>query len=107
MQLTMVIGTVIASFFNQKTWMTASWSFSMPAFPAIVVASGIFFFPRSPRFAIIKANRAGNREVGQEEAYRSLMILRNNDTEAVKEEIDDINESLQDNVEEKPWSYVL
>jgi len=107
MQLTMVIGTVIASWFNQQSFMTASWSFSMPAYPAIIVASGIFFFPRSPRFAIIKANRANTPEVGQEEAYKSLMILRNNDTEAVKEEIQDINESLADNVEEKPWSFIL
>lgn len=102
MQLTMVIGTVIASWMNQQTFMTASWSFSMPAYPAIIVASGIFFFPRSPRFAIIKANRMGTPEVGQKEAYDSLMVLRNNDTEAVKEEIADINESLAENVEEKP-----
>jgi len=43
MQLTMVIGTVIASFMNQQTFVSYAFSFSMPAYPAIVVAAGIFF----------------------------------------------------------------
>jgi len=107
MQLTMVIGTVIASFMNQQPWFSYAWSFSMPAYPAMIVAGGIFLFPRSPRFAIMKANRLGTPEVGQKEAYDSLMILRNNDPEAVKEEIQDINESLADDFEEKPWSYIF
>jgi len=107
MQLTMVIGTVIASFMNQQSFVTYAFSFSMPAYPAIIVAAGIFFFPRSPRFAIMKANRLGTPEIGQEEARKSLMILRNNDTEAVKEEIADINEDLAEDIEEKPWSYIL
>jgi len=107
MQLTMVVGTVIASLMNQQPWFSYAWSFSMPAYPAVIVAGGIFLFPRSPRFAIMKANRLGTPEVGQKEAYDSLMVLRNNDTEAVKEEIQDINESLADDFEEKPWSYIF
>jgi len=107
MQLTMVVGTVIASFMNQQPWFSYAWSFSMPAYPAVIVAGGIFLFPRSPRFAIMKANRMGTPEVGQKEAYDSLMVLRNNDSDAVKEEIQDINDSLAEDFDEKPWSYIF
>jgi len=55
----------------------------------------------------MKANRNNEPQVGQDEAYASLMVLRNNDTEAVKQEIADINEDLGEEIEEQPWSYIF
>merc|ERR1712048_1211466 len=83
MQLTMVFGTIIASMLNQQPWFDFEISFSLPAWPAIICAAGIFLFPRSPRFAIMKANREGKKEVGQVQARTALMNLRSNDTDQV------------------------
>lgn len=85
MQLTMVAGTLLASVLNCWPQFNYKLSFALPAFPAIVVALGIFCFPVSPRFALLQGRRLALPDGGADRAWKSLRALRGSDTAADKE----------------------
>mmetsp|Transcript_17274 Transcript_17274/g.54583 ORF Transcript_17274/g.54583 Transcript_17274/m.54583 type:complete len:576 (+) Transcript_17274:3-1730(+) len=105
MQLTMVVGTVFASLLNCRPWFGYKWSFVMPAFPAAVVAVGIFCFPVSPRFALLQAARRGCMDDGVERAWKALRLLRGSDA-AADEELVEIRADLEEEARQAapPWS---
>jgi MFS family permease len=77
-------------------------SFSLPIFPAAVVASGIFFFPMSPRFALLKFKRKQQPDEGVQRAKASLKRLRGNEIEADKE-LFELQQAMDSEVEEAPF----
>jgi len=81
-----------------KYWM----SFALPVFPAAVMASGIFFLPMSPRFALLKFKRRQQPEEGVLRAKASLRRLRGNEIEADKELLE-LQQALDSEVEEAPF----
>eukprot|EP00931_Biecheleriopsis_adriatica_P050030 TRINITY_DN28954_c0_g1_i1.p1 TRINITY_DN28954_c0_g1~~TRINITY_DN28954_c0_g1_i1.p1 ORF type:complete len:587 (-),score=82.65 TRINITY_DN28954_c0_g1_i1:487-2247(-) len=103
MQLTCVFGSVVASLLNTQPWFDYRMSFSLPVIPAIIVAAGIFSFPMSPRFAILKYNRQGAPEEGLRCAEASLRILRSSEEE-VKAELKELQESCRETEKVRPWS---
>merc|ERR1712193_112877 len=82
---------------------TYSMSFALPVFPAAIVAAGIFFFPMSPRFALLKFKRLQKPDEGVQRAKQSLKRLRGNEVEADKE-LFELQEALNEESEEAPWS---
>eukprot|EP00411_Alexandrium_monilatum_P076721 CAMPEP_0175495974 /NCGR_PEP_ID=MMETSP0096-20121207/4065_1 /TAXON_ID=311494 /ORGANISM="Alexandrium monilatum, Strain CCMP3105" /LENGTH=550 /DNA_ID=CAMNT_0016797967 /DNA_START=1 /DNA_END=1653 /DNA_ORIENTATION=+ len=106
MQLTTTIGSVIASLLNLAPWFTYEFSFSLPAYPAIIVALGIFCFPMSPRFAILKWGRQGDPQQGADRALASLRRLRGND-ELARAELLELQECLSAEAQEAPWGVIL
>merc|ERR1719498_379394 len=85
MQLTVVCAVLFASCLNLIHSFPYYLSFSLPAYPAAIVALGIFFFPMSPRFALLKFKRLKQPEEGVQRAKASLKRLRGNEVEADKE----------------------
>jgi len=88
MQLTVVCGVLFASCLNLIKEFPFYMAFSLPAYPAAIVAFGIFFFPMSPKFALLKFKRRGQEEEGERRAKESLKRLRGNEIEADKELIE-------------------
>jgi MFS family permease len=78
-------------------------SFALPVFPAAIVACGIFFFPMSPRFALLKFKRLQQPDEGVQRAKQSLRRLRGNEVEADKE-LFELQQALETETEEAPWS---
>eukprot|EP00450_Noctiluca_scintillans_P021179 CAMPEP_0194520284 /NCGR_PEP_ID=MMETSP0253-20130528/54194_1 /TAXON_ID=2966 /ORGANISM="Noctiluca scintillans" /LENGTH=561 /DNA_ID=CAMNT_0039364499 /DNA_START=34 /DNA_END=1719 /DNA_ORIENTATION=+ len=102
MQLTMVIGTVIASILNVQSWFSYNLSFLLPTWPAALVAMGIFFFPVSPRFALIDGARRKLPDGGDERAWKALRQLRGSD-DAADEELNELRESLRGESDDVSW----
>jgi len=103
MQLSANIGQLFASVMNLNPSFPYWMSFSLPAFPAAVVAIGIFFFPMSPRFALLKFKRLQQPEEGVQRAKNSLRRLRGNEIEADKE-LFELQQSMETETAEAPWS---
>lgn len=103
MQLTTTIGSLIASLLNLAPWFKYEFSFSLPSYPALIVAVGIFCFPMSPRFAILKWGRRGNPDEGALRALASLKRLRGNENLA-RRELQELQECLSAESHEAPWS---
>jgi len=103
MQLTMVTGMVIASMLNSTSFVDYQMSFSLPLYPAIILAAGIFFMPQSPRHALSKAQEAGELQAGVEQARAALRRIRATEEE-VEAELTELQASLANHVEEAPWS---
>lgn len=103
MQLMMVVGTLIASVLNYQPWFAYNYSFAIPALPAALLASGIFFLPVSPRFALIDGIRRGLPDGGDERAWKSLRMLRGSDA-AADAELNDLRASLQNEEIDASWS---
>jgi SP family sugar:H+ symporter-like MFS transporter len=103
MQLTVVCGVLFASCLNLIHSFPFYLAFSLPAYPAAIVALGIFFFPMSPRFALMKFKRLGQPEVGDQRAKESLTRLRGNEIEADKE-LTELKQALQAEEKEAPFS---
>merc|ERR1712070_650380 len=78
-------------------------AFSLPMYPAAIVALGIFFFPMSPRFALLKFKRLQQPEEGERRAKESLTRLRGNEVEADKE-LAELKEALAAESKEAPFS---
>merc|ERR1719329_1850167 len=72
MQLTVVCGVLFASCLNLIKIFPFAVAFSLPAYPAAIVALGIFFFPMSPRFALLKFKRLSQ----EDEADKELAELK-------------------------------
>mmetsp|Transcript_132149 Transcript_132149/g.410663 ORF Transcript_132149/g.410663 Transcript_132149/m.410663 type:complete len:559 (-) Transcript_132149:490-2166(-) len=106
MQLTTTIGSLIASILNLAPWFKYQFSFSLPVYPAIIVALFIFCFPMSPRFAILKFTRRGEPEEGANRAFASLRRLRGDD-EVARMEVEELKQSLAYEADEAPWSVLL
>jgi len=97
-----VLGMVAASLLNvffHEYWI----SFSLPLYPAVILAAGIFFFPNSPRFAVMKHMRNGNVEKGRKIAFNSLLRLRGSQ-DVAEAELKEIMRSLAEEKEEAPFS---
>jgi SP family sugar:H+ symporter-like MFS transporter len=104
-QLVMVIGMVLASTFNiffHDYWI----SFSLPLYPAVILAAGIFCFPNSPRFVVLKHKRLGDEEKGKKLALDALLRLRGS-PEAAEVELKEIMQSLAEEEAEAPWSLLF
>jgi sugar porter (SP) family MFS transporter len=106
MQLSANIGQLFASVMNLNPGFQYWMSFSLPAFPAAVVAAGIFFFPMSPRFALLKFKRLQKPEEGIQRAKNSLKRLRGNEVEADKE-LWELQQAMEAETAEAPWSTLL
>jgi len=78
-------------------------SFSLPMYPAIILAGGIMCLPMSPRFAILKGQRQGKVEQGVENARESLKKLLGSEV-AADNEISELKASLAAEQEVAPWS---
>jgi len=102
MQLTVVCGVLFASCLNLIHTFPYYLSFSLPAYPAAIVAFGIFFFPMSPRFALLKFKRLQQQDEGVKRAKDSLKRLRGNEVEADKELLE-LQQALETETEEAPW----
>jgi len=102
MQLTVVCGVLMASCMNLIKDFPYYWSFSLPMYPAAVVALGIFFFPMSPRFALLKFKRLKQPEEGAQRAKASLKRLRGNEIEADKELLE-LQVSMETEPQEATW----
>jgi sugar porter (SP) family MFS transporter len=102
MQLTVVCGVLFASCLNLIKTFPYSLSFSLPSYPAAIVALGIFFFPMSPRFALLKFKRLQQPEEGVQRAKDSLKRLRGNEIEADKELIE-LQHAMEAESGEAPW----
>jgi sugar porter (SP) family MFS transporter len=101
-QLVMVIGMVAASLLNiffHQYWI----SFSLPLYPAVILAAGIFCLPTSPRYAVLKWTRKGDIQKGKDIARAALVRLRGSE-EAADAELREIVQSLAEEEEEAPWS---
>ena len=72
MQLTCSTGILMAACMNMMPVLPYWASFSLPIYHAAIVAVGIFFFPMSPRFALIKFKRVQQPEEGVQRAKKSL-----------------------------------
>jgi len=103
MQLTVVCGVLFASCLNLIKSFPFAMAFSLPAYPAAIVALGIFFFPMSPRFALLKFKRLCQEEEGDRRAKESLKRLRGNEIEADKE-LAELKLSLEAESKEAPFS---
>lgn len=102
MQLTVVSGVLVASLLNLMDGFKYQISFSLPTYPAAILAMGIFFFPMSPRFALLKYMRLDKLEEGVTKAKASLMRLRG-DEATVDLEIEDLQKALDEESEEASW----
>lgn len=102
-QLLMVIGMFIASMLNALNGFGYRASFSLPLYPSIIICLGIFCFPVSPRFAVLKFERLGKSKEGERRALESLKKLRGSKTIA-QEELNEIKASLATEESEAPWS---
>jgi len=102
-QLLMVIGMLIASLLNAWPQFGYQASFSLPLLPSIVICLGIFCFPASPRFAVLKHMRLGKAAKGEKVALEALVKLRGSKKMA-REELQEIKDSLKEEEEEAPWS---
>jgi len=103
MQLTVVCGVLFASCLNLIKTFPYSLSFSLPIYPAAIVALGIFFFPMSPRFALLKFKVRQQPEEGVKRAKDSLKRLRGCDIAAEKELLE-LQHAMESEPEESPWS---
>jgi len=103
MQLTVVCGVLFASCLNLIHSFPYYLSFSLPAYPAAIVALFIFLFPMSPRFALLKFKRLQQPEEGVKRAKDSLKRLCGNEIEADKE-LFELQQALESETEEAPWS---
>lgn len=106
MQLTVVCGVLFASCLNLIPTFGFQLSFSLPSYPAAIVALGIFFFPMSPRFALLKFKRRQQPEEGVKRAKDSLKRLRGNEIEADKE-LFELQQAMENEVEEASWGTVF
>lgn len=102
MQLSCCIGQVLACLITMQP-ISYSMSFALPAFPAAIVALGIFFFPESPRFSLLKFKVLQQPDEGVQRAKQSLRRLRGNEVEADKE-LFELQQALETESEEAPWS---
>jgi len=102
-QFTCVCGLVLGALLNTMKSFSYQLSFSLPIYPAAIVALGIFFFPMSPRFALMKFQRLGQRDVGVAKARASLVRLRSDDEKA-EEELQELVEALAQASEQQPYS---
>lgn len=103
MQLTVVCGVLFASCLNLIKTFPYYMSFSLPMYPSAIVALGIFFFPMSPRFALLKYKVKQQPEEGVKRAKDSLKRLRGCDIAADKE-LAELQHSMETEPEESPWS---
>jgi sugar porter (SP) family MFS transporter len=106
MQLTVVCGVLMASCLNLIKTFPYYMSFSLPMYPAAIVALGIFFFPMSPRFALLKFKRLKQPEEGVQRAKASLNRLRGNEVEADKELLE-LQVELDTQPQEAQWSTLI
>jgi len=102
MQLTVVCGVLMASCLNLIESFGYRLSFSLPTYPSAILAGGIFFFPMSPRFALLKYLRRNEAEQGVTIAKASLMRLRG-DAKEVEQEIEELQKALDEESEEASW----
>jgi sugar porter (SP) family MFS transporter len=102
MQLTVVCGVLFASCLNLIQEFPYYFAFSLPSYPAAIVALGIFFFPMSPRFALLKYQRLQQPEEGVKRAKDSLKRLRGSEIEADKELLE-LQTSMEKEADEAPW----
>jgi sugar porter (SP) family MFS transporter len=102
MQLTVVCGVLFASCLNLIKTFPYQWSFSLPSYPAAIVALGIFFFPMSPRFALLKFQRLQQPDEGVKRAKESLKRLRGTEVEADKELLE-LQQVMAADSAEAPW----
>jgi sugar porter (SP) family MFS transporter len=102
MQLSCATGQVLACLITMLP-ISYGMSFALPAFPAIIVALGIFFFPESPRFTLLKFKRLQQPDQGVAQAKESLRRLRGNEVEADKE-LFELQQALDVETKEAPWS---
>merc|ERR1712070_617045 len=102
MQLTVVCGVLFAACLNLIQKFPYFMAFSLPAYPAAIVALGIFFFPMSPRFALLKFKRLQQQDEGVKRAKDSLQRLRGNEVEADKE-LFELQQALETETEEAAW----
>lgn len=103
MQLTMVFGMLVASLLNCFDVITYSISFLLPLVPSTIMVLGIFFFPPSPRFMLLKWQRRGEPQIGVDKARASLKLLRGSE-EAAELELASLREAMRGETEEGPWS---
>merc|ERR1712070_541411 len=106
MQLTVVCGVLFASCLNLIESFPYYYAFSLPSYPAAIVALGIFFFPMSPRFALLKFMRLGQVEEGVTRAKNSLKRLRGNEIEADKELLE-LQQAMEAEPKEAGWSTLV
>lgn len=106
MQLTVVCGVLMASCLNLIKDFPYYMAFSLPMYPAAIVALGIFFFPMSPRFALLKFKRLKQPEEGVQRAKASLTRLRGNEIEADKELLE-LQVTMEQESKEAPWSTLV
>lgn len=102
-QLLMVSGMIFASLLNTQPWFGYRASFSLPIYPAVVMCLGIFCFPQSPRFTLVKAYRQGKQAEGEDEALAALTLLRGS-KKAAQTELLDLKKTMESEDEEAPWS---
>merc|ERR1712070_449956 len=102
MQLTVVCGVLFAACLNLIQKFPYFMAFSLPAYPAAIVALGIFFFPMSPRFALLKFKRLQQQDEGVKRAKDSLQRLRGNEVEADKE-LFELQQALETETQEAAW----
>jgi len=86
-QLLMVIGMNIATWLNALPNSVFGYqaSFSLPLYPAVIMCLGIFCFPPSPRFVLMKFSRYPDKEshqLGEKKALDALVLLRGNQAAA-------------------------
>uniref|UniRef100_A0A7S1FGY1 Hexose transporter 1 n=1 Tax=Noctiluca scintillans TaxID=2966 RepID=A0A7S1FGY1_NOCSC len=103
MQLTMVFGMLMASLLNCFDVVTYSISFLLPLVPSTVMVLGIFFFPPSPRFMLVKWQLRGEPQIGVDKARASLQWLRGSE-EAAELELASLREAMRGDTDEGPWS---
>jgi len=103
MQLTVVCGVLFASCLNLIPTFPYYFAFSLPIYPAAIVALGIFFFPMSPRFALLKYQVRQQPEEGIKRAKDSLRRLRGSEVAADKELLE-LQHAMASEPEESPWS---
>merc|ERR550514_1185472 len=94
---------ITASLLNTAPWFGYRASFSLPLYPAIIMCLGIFCFPVSPRFALIKAKRKGTPEKGDRRALKSLTKLRGS-KKLAEAELAEMKATAEEEVDEAPWS---
>jgi sugar porter (SP) family MFS transporter len=104
-QITMVFGMVIASLLNCAAWFSYQTSFSLPVYPAAILAAVVFCLPRSPRFAFITWQRRGDTQKGIAQAREALTRLRGS-SEIVEKDLLELRAALEGNAEQAPWSAV-
>jgi len=106
MQLACQSGLLFAALINLNLGFEYYWSFALPMIPAAVVAAGIFFFPMSPRFALLKFKRKQQPDEGVQRAKVSLRRLRGNEVEADKE-LFELQQAMDSETQEAPlWTLV-